>query len=227
MKKVVLITGGSDGLGRTIAKCVSSDYQVVILSPTEQKLKKVAKEIGVDYVLADVSNYASVENAIKLIIKKYKQIDCLVNNAGLWIQGELDDNDITHIENVMKVNALGVIYITKAIIPLMKKRKSGLIININSQGGLYAKAERSVYSAAKWGITGFTKSLQPELAKYGIAVTGIYPGKLDTKMFEKIGIDKDMTDALDTKEVARVIKFLLESPQGVVFPEIGIMCIKY
>lgn len=105
------------------------------------------------------------------------------------------------------MNNLGVVLASKAVIPQMKKQKSGLIVNINSQGGFYAKAERAVYSAAKWGMTGFTKSLQSELAKYGIAVTGIYPGKMNTKMFEKMGIQKDMADALDTKEVAKVIIF--------------------
>ena len=104
----------------------------------------------------------------------------------------------------------------------MKKQKRGLIVNIISQGGLYAKPERAVYSAAKWGVTGFTKSLQGELAKYGISVTGIYPGKLNTKMFEKMGIEKDMSDALAPREVARIVKFLLETDSKVIFPEIGI-----
>jgi fengycin family lipopeptide synthetase B len=222
MKKVVLISGGSDGLGRTIAEYLARDYRVIILSPTEDKLTKVAKEIGVDYIVADVSDYKSLERAVKKIVAKYKRIDCLVNSAGLWIQGELDDNNANDIKRLIEVNSLGVIFLSKAVIPHMKNQKEGLIININSQGGLYAKPERSIYGTAKWGVTGFTKSLQSELAKYGISVTGIYPGKMNTKMFEKMGIQKDMSDALDPKEVARVIKFLLETDSSINFPEIGI-----
>lgn len=222
MDKVVLISGGSDGLGKTIASYLSKRNKIVILSPTKAKLEQAAKEVGCDYVVADVSDYESLVKAVSEVTEKYKRIDCLVNCAGLWIEGELDANDLEKIKKVIDVNNLGTVYFSKAVIPQMKKQKSGLIININSQGGLYAKAERSVYSAAKWGITGFTKSLQGELAKYGISVTGIYPGKMKTKMFEKTGIKKDMTDGLDTKEVARLIEFLLESSQQVNFPEIGI-----
>jgi len=111
---------------------------------------------------------------------------------------------------------------TKAVVPAMKQQKSGLIININSQGGLYAKAERSVYTASKWAVTGFTKAMQPELAPFGIAVTGIYPGMLKTDMFNKMGIDKDMSKGLDTKEVAKTVEFLLSFDTPTTFPEIGI-----
>lgn len=110
----------------------------------------------------------------------------------------------------------------KAVIPSMKQQKSGLIININSQGGFYAKAERSVYTATKWGVTGFTKAMQPELAKYGIGVTGLYPGMMQTEMFSKMGIEKDMSKGLDTEEVARTIEFILSFGKPTLFPEIGI-----
>jgi NADP-dependent 3-hydroxy acid dehydrogenase YdfG len=227
MKKVVLISGGSDGLGKEIAKCLAGDYQVVILSPTEDKLKKVASEISADYVVADVSNYKSLLESVERVIEKYKQIDCLVNNAGLWLQGELEGNSPEDVRKVIEVNTMGVVFFSKAVIPQMKKQKRGLIINICSQAGLYAKPERSVYNASKWGVTGFTKALQEEIAKYGISVTGIYPGKMNTKMFEKMGIQKDMGDAIDPKEVARVVKFLLETDSKLNFPEIGIKSLNY
>ena len=222
MKKVVLISGGSDGLGKAIAQNLTHEYRVVILSPTEEKLKKVAGEIGVDYIVADVTDYESLEKAVKRVVDKFKRIDCLVNNAGLWIQGELVDNNSEDIRKVINVNTLGAVYFSKAVIPQMKKQRSGLIINIISQAGIYHKAERTVYNASKWAITGFTKSLQPEVAKYGISVSGIYPGKMKTEMFKKMGIEKDMNDALDPIEVARTVKFLLETDTNVNFPEIGI-----
>ena len=227
MNKVVLISGGSDGLGKTIAENLARDCKVIILSPSEEKLKKVASEIGVDFSVADVSDFEKLDAEVKKIIAKYGRIDCLINNAGLWIEGDLDQNEPNLIKKVLEVNLLGVIFLTKAVIAQMKKQGEGLIVNVSSQAGLYGKAERGPDSATKWGVTGFTKSMQPELAKYGISVTGVYPAKMNTKMFEKAGFQKDLNDAIEPEEVSRVIRFLLETNKNVNFPEIGIKSLSY
>lgn len=218
MNKTIVITGGSDGLGKTIAAKLASHNKVVILSPNEVKLQTVAEELGCEYKVCNVGDYAEVER----VMREIGHVGCLINNAGLWIQGQLDENDPQRIQDVLDVNILGVINATKAVIPGMKQQKSGLIININSQGGLYAKAERGVYTASKWAITGFTKAMQPELAPYGIVMTGLYPGMMKTDMFSKMGIEKDMSKGLDTEEVAKTIEFLLSFEKPVMFPEIGI-----
>lgn len=222
MNKVIVISGGSDGLGYAIAKRLSSDNKVIILSPHEDKLKKVSKELKCEYLFCDVSQYDQDEKVVNEIIKKHRIIDVLINNAGLWIEDELDFNDPGRIRQVIEVNALGTIFLTKATIPSMKKQKNGLIINVISQAGLYGKAERSVYNASKFAITGFTKSIEPELNKYGIRVTGLYPGKMKTKMFEKMSIEKSMEDALDPMEVAKTIEFILSLDRTTIFPEIGL-----
>ena len=85
MKKVILISGGSDGLGRVVAEYLAKEYHVVILSPSVKKLTKVAKELAVDCVVADVTDYNSLQNVVKQIVEKYGRIDCLINNAGVWI----------------------------------------------------------------------------------------------------------------------------------------------
>lgn len=216
--KIILITGGSDGLGKAIATRLAPSNKVIILSSNEDKLKVVAQELGCEYKVCDVRDYTQAEK----VISEIGTIDCLVNNAGLWIQGPLDKNDPQRIHEVLEVNTLGVINMTKAVIPAMKQRGSGLIININSQGGFYAKAERGVYTATKWAITGFTKAMQPELAPHGIAVTGIYPGMMKTDMFRKMGIEKDMSKGLEPEEVAKTIEFLLTFDKPTIFPEIGI-----
>lgn len=226
MKKVVIISGGSGGLGKEIAKRLSSQHTIIILSPHKEKLESVAKQLNCDFEICDISNYKDVVKAVQNIIDKYQRIDCLINNAGVWVEGELDSNDAQQIKEAMDINTLGVMYLTKIVIPHMKKQSAGLIINVISQAGFYGKAERSVYTASKFALTGFTKSIQPELAEYSISVTGIYPGKMNTQMFEKVGIKKSMDDALDPKEVAKVIEFLLTFNKSVVFPEIGIKSIK-
>lgn len=148
--KTLIISGGSDGLGKTVATHLKDTYKVIILSPTEEKLKQTALELGVDYEVCDVSSFESCEQAIKNIIKKYDATDILINNAGLWIQGELDENEPDQIRKVIEVNALGLVNLTKAVTPQMKKQKDGIICNINSQAGLYAKEERAVYNLTKW-----------------------------------------------------------------------------
>jgi len=217
-RKTIVITGGSDGLGKAIAAALAPQHRVVILSPNEEKLQKTAAELGCEYQVCDVRDYAQVQKAVDQI----GPIDCLVNNAGLWIQGPLSCDEPARIQEVIDVNTIGTIYMSKAVISGMQQRKSGLIINVISQGGLYAKADRAVYNASKWAITGFTKSLQPELAPYGIAVTGLYPGKMKTDMFKKMGIEKDMKDGIDPAVVAQTVAFIISLDAPACIPELGI-----
>lgn len=215
-------------MGKAIARQLVEKHAVIILSPNEVNVRSAAEELGCDYVVADVTDFERLVGAVEKVVAQYGRIDCLVNNAGLWIEGELDSNDPDQIKRVLDVNMAGVIYATKAVIPIMKEKKSGLIVMINSQGGLYAKALRTVYQASKWAVTGFTKCLEPELAKYGIAVTGVYPGKIRTKLFEKVGVtNKDMRDAMDVMDVAQVVGMLLELKPGLVMPEVGIKRLDY
>ena len=222
MKKVIVITGGSDGLGKTLTSFLSKDNDVIILATNEDKLKGVASENNCEYKVCDVKDYTLIESTIEDIINKFGKIDVLINNAGLWIQEELDYNDSDRIHSVVDVNLLGVINCSKAVIPFMKQNKTGLIININSQAGINHKAERVVYNATKWGVTGFSKSLQDEVAKYGIRVTNVMPGMMKTDMFSKMNIKKNMANGVDTKEVARLIQFIIDTPSDVMIPEVGI-----
>lgn len=151
VQKTIVITGGSDGLGKSMAESLSLNNNVIILATKEEKLKKVANDNHCQYKVCDVSDYLLVEKSMEQIIDEFGKIDVLINNAGLWIQEELDINDIYRINQVVDVNLLGVINCSKAVIPVMKQNKDGLIININSQAGINHKSERVVYNATKWG----------------------------------------------------------------------------
>ena len=235
MRKNIVITGGSDGLGKTLAASLSRENNVIILATNEEKLKEVSNEINCKYKVCNVRDYSIVESTINSIIDEIGKIDVLINNAGLWIQEELDFNSSDRIESVVDVNLLGVINFSKAVIPFMKKDNDGLIININSQAGINHKAERVVYNATKWGVTGFCKSLADEVAKYGsiseaakktytygIRVSNVMPGMMKTDMFKKMNIEKNMANGVDTKEVARLIEFIIDTPSDVMIPEVGI-----
>jgi short-subunit dehydrogenase len=216
--KTVVITGGSEGLGKAIAKRLSPNFHVVILARNEANLKAAAQEIGCDYKVCDVRSYANVEATMQQI----GSIDCLINNAGIWLQGDLDQTDPERIHEVLEVNTLGTINCTKAVMPNMKANKSGRIINVISQAGLNARAGWPVYIASKWAITGFTKSMQQELEPFGIGVTGFYPATINTELFAKSGAPKDVSKDLDTDEVARAIEYIVSCDNAVLIPEMGI-----
>jgi NADP-dependent 3-hydroxy acid dehydrogenase YdfG len=221
-KKIILITGGSDGLGKATATLLAPANQVIILASNENKLKLTAGALGVDYVVADITNYEQVENAVKQVLEKYGQIDTVINCAGVWLQGELETNDAAEIAKTINVNLLGTINIAKAVVPSMKAGYHGLIINICSDAGEEHKATKAVYCASKWGVTGFSKSLRDELKSSGVRVTYVMPGRMSTNFFDKAGIEKDLQGALDPAQTADLLKYLVDLPDRVVVPEVRI-----
>jgi NADP-dependent 3-hydroxy acid dehydrogenase YdfG len=225
-KKVIAISGGSDGLGRTIAEELVFDNIIVILSNNEEKVLSVSKEIGCEGLFCDVTDFYSCEKAFNKIKEKYGRIDCVINCAGVWIEGELDSNNVIKIKQAVDVNITGTMNFTKAVVSKLKEQKNGIIFLINSQAGFYSKEGRTIYNSTKWALTGFGRSLQLELEKYGIRVMSIHPGKMNTSFFEKTGIKKDLSDALDPKEVARIIKFILTLNETTSIPEIGVKFVK-
>lgn len=216
--KTILISGGSDGLGKAIAKRLAQDNNVIIVARDEAKLKATATELGCSYFVGDVADYAAMER----ICQEIGTIDCLINNAGIWLQGPLDETDPKRIQEVIDTNVHGTISLTKAAMPGMKHRKRGLIINVISQGGLNARDGWPIYTTSKWAITGFTKSIQQELEPYGVGVTGLYPATINTDMFAKSGISKDVSHALDPNDVAKTVAFVIEMDGTLSLPEIGI-----
>lgn len=222
MKKVILISGGSDGLGKALAMKVAIADTVVILSHNAEKTKAAAEEVNCDFVCADVSDYERIEIAVAEIIKKYGRIDCLINNAGVWIEGPLVANNPVDIARVLDVNTKGTIFLTKAVIPYMLEKRSGRIINVISQSGLHAKGERTVYHASKWAITGFTDSLRLELESQNISVCGFYPGAIKTDFFKKVGSTKDTSKHLEIDDAVKALEFMIAASESVTIPELGI-----
>lgn len=224
MKKVIVITGGSDGLGKSIAKRLAKneENEVIILSNQEEGLKDAAIETDTDYQLCDVTNYKSVETATQLILQKYKKIDVLINNAGVWLAGDLTECSYDVISNCIDVNTKGPIYMTKAVLPNMYENKKGLIINVCSQASFDSDDFSTVYNASKWGMRGFNRSIQKDVSKKGMKVTGFYPGFMQTDIFKKAGNNYDTSTGLETEKVAKAIEFIINCDDDVIIPEFGI-----
>jgi len=216
--KTILISGGSEGLGKAIAKKLVQNNTVVILARDEAKLKAVADELGCRYIVGDVRDYTAMQK----VCDELGAIDCLINNAGVWLQGPLDETDDTRIQETIDTNVNGTISLTKAVMPHMKQQKRGLIINVISQGGLNAREGWPIYTASKWAITGFTKAMQQELEPFGIGVTGLYPATLNTEMFAKSGISKNVSQALNPDDVAKTVEFIVSMDGALLLPEVGV-----
>ncbi len=220
--KTIIISGGSDGLGKALAKHLTdAGNKVVILAPNEEKVKAAAKEIGCAFRVCDVSKWTQVESAVRSIISEHGEIDVLVNNAGVTYAGKIEDAEPEEIQHIFDVNVVGVLFLTKAVVPSMKKKGNGYIININSQGGIYTKAERALYNGSKWALTGITKVLQAELASSNIKVTGLYPGAMEQRM--KINDKRGPQDnSFGYQEMADAVDFILSRGPNTSIPELGI-----
>jgi len=191
--KIVLITGSSQGIGKTIALKFASLGAFVVLNDIpsqEEKLKATKREIEnakgtAEYFLADISNYKDVEKMINGIKEKFGKIDVLVNNAGICLDKTLAKMSVEEWQKVIDVNLTGVFNCSKAALPLIIPNK-GKIINISSVVGQRGNFGQTNYGATKAGIIGFTKSLSKEVGKFGVTVNAIAPGFIKTRLTEII-----------------------------------------
>jgi len=221
MSKNIIITGGSDGLGKAIAKQLINN-NIIIVSKDEEKLISVSKELNCDYRVCDVTDYNQVDSTINSIIDQYGKIDVLINNAGVWLAGDLTETDYERISNCIDVNTKGPIYMTKAVLKGMYERKEGLIINVCSQASFDNDDFSTVYNASKWAMRGFNRSIQKDASKKGVKVTGFYPGFMQTDLFKKAGNDYDTSTGLEVEKVAKAVEFIINCDNDVIIPEFGI-----
>lgn len=207
--KVVVITGGSDGLGLSLAKLFTSKgSKVHIIGRDNNKLDKVVKTLG-DNSKGYPANVGNL-NEIQRVADEIGSVDVLINNAGIWIEGSIIDNSEEEISDAIDTNLKGVIFSTKAFLPELLKSNEAHIINVSSTSGLKGRTGQPVYVASKFGVTGFTESLKEDLANTNVKVSGFYPGGMNTSLFQKAGTPKDNSDWMNTDKVAEIIVFMIE-----------------
>ncbi|NWG35785.1 MAG: SDR family oxidoreductase [Chloroflexi bacterium] len=192
--KVVLITGASSGFGQDASRLFAEEgCKVVLAARRLERLQELASRIqdrGGEAIAvpADVTNRDEINVMVKSAIDLYGQIDILFNNAGFgrlsWLERLDPDRDI---ETQIQVNLTGLIQTTRAVLPYMLQRRSGHIINMSSVAGWIAPSTYSIYSAAKFGVRGFTDALRREVQPFGIRVSGIYPGPARTEFGQHTG----------------------------------------
>jgi NAD(P)-dependent dehydrogenase (short-subunit alcohol dehydrogenase family) len=183
MAKVWLITGSSRGLGRSLAEAVlQTGDNLVATARDPSQLSDLVERHGdrVRALALDVTDAAASQAAIECAVDTFGRLDVLVNNAGYGNVNAIEDTSLDEFRAQIETNLFGVINVTKAAIPVMREQKSGHIIQFSSVGGRIGALGRAPYSAAKWGVEGFSEVLAGEVGPLGVKVTIIEPGGFRT-----------------------------------------------
>jgi NADP-dependent 3-hydroxy acid dehydrogenase YdfG len=230
LNKNVLITGGTSGIGSATAKIFAKyGYRVIITGRRKEKLQDVKEKLESKYAVEvltlafDIRDYAQTESAIKSLKDDWKNIDVLINNAGLAVgydpihRGKIDDWN-----NMIDTNIKGLLYVTRLVTPQMVKNGNGLIINIGSISGSQVYPNGNVYCASKAAVNMLTQGMRIDLYKSGIRVSEVNPAHVETEFSmvrhkgnkKKAAIYSDFTP-LSAKDVAKTIYFIASQPRHV------------
>lgn len=223
--QVAIITGGSSGIGLAIARVLAAEgMAVAIAARGTERLERAAAELKsaagrsggkVLAVPTDVSVAAQVQTLADRTLASFGRIDLLVNNAGTYREGDIVDLTEAEWEMVQSVNLKGAFLCTKAVLPAMKRQRSGYVVNISSVSGKTGFGGSSAYSASKFGMIGMTQSLLEEAVGDNIRATAICPGYVDTPMVA--GVSVPGSEMIPPEDIAGLVVMLLRlAPQTVI-----------
>ncbi len=176
MKKVILITGASSGMGKVFAQDLAKEGHIVYGAARRTDLLNDLSKQGIHTISLDVTDDESMESCVQTILEKEGRIDVLVNNAGYGSYGTIEEVSMEEARRQLDVNVFGLARMTQLVLPGMRKQRSGTIINISSIGGKIATPFGAWYHASKFAVEGMSDSLRLEVAPFGIDVVVIEPG---------------------------------------------------
>ncbi|AZQ61325.1 SDR family NAD(P)-dependent oxidoreductase [Flammeovirga pectinis] len=225
LNKRILITGGSSGIGKQTAKfLIAKGAKVLITGRAEEKLLKVAEEIGAIPMLFDIAQHNTIQDKTIACVKALDGgVDVLINNAGIGEFAELEDVSLSSFQRVFDVNVFGLSELTKCILPYFQEQGYGNIINIGSTAASKGFAFGSVYVASKFALRGLTQCWQAELRKYNIRVTLINPSEVVTAFGTENREEKpEEARKLTATEIAHTIVSSLELDDRGFIPEVTV-----
>jgi 3-hydroxy acid dehydrogenase / malonic semialdehyde reductase len=236
-KRIALITGATSGIGEATARLLAKhNFNLIICGRREERLNEMVKELSlftkVHVCCFDVRDQQAVSKVLQSLPDEWKAVDVLINNAGNAhgldpIQtGSIDDWDA-----MIDINVKGLLYVSKAIMTGMTERKSGHIINIGSIAGKEVYANGNVYCASKFAVDALTKGMRIDLNPFGIKVTGIHPGMVETEFSvvrfkgneERAAMVYKGLEPLKPEDIANLILYTLQAPPHVVLADVTIM----
>lgn len=225
--KVVIITGGSSGLGEATARRLAKNgAKLMLAARREERLKELVSEIEKDggtakYQVTDVTKRSEVEALAKATHQAYERIDVLVNNAGLMPLSPLDETKVDEWDKMVDVNIKGVLYAIAAVLPIMRQQKSGHVINLSSVAGHKVFSTGTVYCATKFAVKAISEGIRLE-SNGEIRSTNISPGAVDTELTSTISdsetaknVNQLYSVAIDADAIARAIAYAIEQPVDV------------
>lgn len=219
--KRIVVTGGSDGIGRHIClKLAAQGCQLAILGRDETRLERVAQEAkeqgaaSAQGYSADFLQSGAVQQVASRILEKMGGVDILVNNAGIWHKtGPLDTISQDAMVATVHTNLTATMQLTQSLLPSLRAQDEAAILNVISKSGVIAQAGQSVYTATKYGMRGFTDVLKEDEAETGVRVAGLYQSGTNTQMFAKAG-EEGVPNHIFTEpeDLADVVVFMLSRP---------------
>jgi 3-oxoacyl-[acyl-carrier protein] reductase len=216
-----LVTGGSQGIGAAVVELArKAGHQVVFTGRNAQLIETIARDTGAYGLRADVS--ASDDNAttIDACMERMGGVDVLVNNAGYAYRGEIGALDVDRMKEMFDTNVFGLVDITNRVVPQMKARGAGDIVNIASTSGMKGAATATSYAGSKWALRGISQCWQAELRPHGIRVVCVCPSEVQTNFGGRTG--RNNPNKLFAADIAETIMAALNMPRRTLWPELAV-----
>jgi 3-hydroxy acid dehydrogenase/malonic semialdehyde reductase len=236
-KRIALITGATSGIGEATARVLATEhFKLILCGRRGERLEKLKSELSVHTEIAtlefDVRDRSKVQQAISSLKMEWSKIDVLINNAGnAHGLSPIQTGDVNDWDAMMDINVKGLLYVSREIMPGMTERKTGHIINIGSIAGKEVYPNGNVYCASKFAVDALTKGMRMDLNPFGIKVTSINPGLVETE-FSIVRFKGDEQKAstvykgikpLMGNDIAEIIRYVLAAPPHVVLADITVL----
>ncbi|MFC4449325.1 SDR family oxidoreductase [Halorussus aquaticus] len=212
MTETVLITGCSSGIGRETAHCFLEDgWEVYATARNPADIQSLG-DAGANVATLDVTDEDDAERVVERIVDEEGRIDCLVNNAGYAQLGPVEDVTTESVESQFEVNVFGPHRLLREVLPHMRDRRTGTVVNVSSVSGRLATPGMGVYNGSKFAMEGISDALRPEVSEYGIDVVLVEPGPVDTAFAERAS---DEVEGLERSDAYETLYSVLDDTEAV------------